>query len=117
MRSSLLVAVLVPMFAVPAPTIRTLRRTRIVKTVAKAVSVVLIAASVTALAEIQPAPARQLPRQPIVHGQNLQPRQRDLDSLGLSDTTPSQAAEIDKLYRELLHCGRCGVPTGPSANG
>jgi len=82
-----------------------------------ATSIVLIAASVLAFAEIQSAQASQLPGQSIVHGQRLQPTENDLKSLGLADVSPSQAAEIDELYRELLHCSRCGVPTAPSANG
>jgi hypothetical protein len=47
-------------------------------------------------------PARQLPRQSIVHGQRLQPREDDLKSLGQPDVNSSQAGEIDRLYRELL---------------
>lgn len=87
------------------------------KTVTTALSLVLIAASVTAFAEIQSALARQLPRQAIVHGRNLQPRENDLKSLGITDVSPLQAAEIDKLYRDLLHCSRCGIATNPSAKG
>jgi hypothetical protein len=60
---------------------------------------------------------RQLPRQAIVHGQNLRPRENDLKSLDVTDVSPLQAAEIDRLYRELLHCSLFGLPTNPSANG
>jgi hypothetical protein len=80
-------------------------------------SIVLIAAVVATVAETQSAQTRQLPRQSIVHGQRLQPRESDLVSLSITDVSPSQAAEIDRLYRELLHCARCGAPTDHSANG
>jgi hypothetical protein len=88
-----------------------------VSTVAKAISIFLLAASVAISAETQSAHARQLPKQSIVHGQRLQPRESDLESLGITDVNPQQAAEIDRLYRELLNCTRCGTPTAPSANG
>jgi hypothetical protein len=84
-----------------------------VRTVAKAISIVLIAASVATAAETQSAQARQLPKQSIVHGQRLQPKESDLESLSITDVSPPQAAEIDRLYRELLHCALCGTPTDP----
>jgi hypothetical protein len=106
------------MFAVqPLALLKALGDARVAKAVTRLISIVLIAANVTALAGIQSTQARQLPRQAIVRGQNLQPRENDLKSLGITDVSPQQAAEIDKLYRELLHCSRCGVPTNPSANG
>jgi hypothetical protein len=83
-----------------------------VRTVAKAISIVLIAASVATSAENLSAQPRQLPKQSIVLGQRLQPRHSDLASLNIRDVSPAQAAEIDRLYRELLHCARCGIPTG-----
>jgi hypothetical protein len=88
-----------------------------VSTVAKAISIFLFAATVATSAETQSAHARQLPKQSIVHGQRLQPRESDLESLSITHVSPQEAAEVDRLYRELLHCTRCGTPTAPSANG
>ena len=86
-------------------------------TVTKAISVVFMAASMAAFAQTHLAEARQLPRQSVVHGQRLQPRENDLESFAITDVSPSQAAEIERLYRDLLHCPRCGFPIGPSARG
>jgi hypothetical protein len=55
---------------------------------------------------IQSSVSGELPRRSIVNGQRLQPREGDLESLHHPDVTASQAAEIDRLYRELLHCHR-----------
>jgi hypothetical protein len=86
-----------------------------VGTITKAISIVLVIMAV--FVETQAAQARQLPRQSIVHGQRLQPRENDLESLAITDVSPSQAAEIERLYRDLLHCSRCHTRTDPSANG
>jgi hypothetical protein len=39
---------------------------------------------------------------PIHNGRNIQPTENALRSLHLSDVTPDQAREIDRLYSELL---------------
>jgi hypothetical protein len=88
-----------------------------VMTVTKTISVVFMAASIAAFAQTHSALARQLPRQSIVHGQRLQPRENDLESFAITGVSPSQAAEIEGLYRDLLHCRRCGIPSDPSAKG
>ena len=88
-----------------------------VRTATTAISIVFIAASMAAFAQTHSAQARQLPRQSIVHGQRLQPRENDLESFAITDVSPSQAAEIERLYRDLLHCHGCGIPSDLSAKG
>ena len=88
-----------------------------VNTITKAISIVLAAGIMAAFVETQAAQARQLPRQSIVHGQRLQPRENDLESLAITDVSPSQAAEIERLFRDLLHCSRCHTRTDPFAHG
>jgi hypothetical protein len=84
-----------------------------VRTITKAISVVLVTGIMAAFVETQAAQARQLPRQSIVHSQRLQPRENDLESLAVTDVSPSQAAEIERLYGDLLHCSQCHTRTTP----
>lgn len=69
----------------------------------------LIAALLSITATVPHAQARELPLHSIVNGYRLQPHESQLKALGYSDVTPSQAAEIDRLYRKLTHCssGKC----------
>ena len=57
--------------------------------------------AVSLVVAAQPVRARELPQRSVVNGQRLQPRDRDLKDFGYSDVTSSQAAEVDRLYREL----------------
>jgi hypothetical protein len=68
------------------------------------VALAILAGGVSAMVDAQSAAARELPMQSIVNGQRLQPRDDDLRAIHHPDVTASQAAEIDRLYRELLHC-------------
>jgi hypothetical protein len=79
------------------------------------ISIGILAVSGATSVAIQSAQARELPRQSIVHGQRLEPRANDLKSLGVPDGNPSQAATVDRLYRELLHCSdvRCTTASRP----
>jgi hypothetical protein len=69
----------------------------------------VIAAVMSITAAVPSAQARDLPLHSIVNGNRLQPHESELKALGYSDVTPSQAAEIDRLYRQLTHCssGKC----------
>ena len=49
----------------------------------------------------QAAP-HQLPMHAIVNGHNVQPRKSQLQALGTPDTTSTESAEIDELYRQLM---------------
>ena len=64
----------------------------------------ILAGGVSPLIGVQSAAARELPMHSIVNGQRLQPRGDDLRAFHHPDVTASQAAEIDRLYRELLPC-------------
>jgi hypothetical protein len=81
-------------------------------------SIAIMVAGVSGFTGAQSVLAHELPRHSIVDGQRLQPREDDLKSVGRPDVTPSQAAEIDHLYRQLLHCAehRCTVPDDSSGN-
>lgn len=59
-------------------------------------------------------PARTSPMRSIVNGQRLQPTDRELKAIGAPDVSATQAAEVDRLYRQLMHCAasRCGNPNG-----
>jgi hypothetical protein len=49
----------------------------------------------------QAAP-HELPMHAIVNGHNVQPRKSELQALGTPDTTSTESAEIDELYRQLM---------------
>ena len=67
------------------------------------------AAAVWMAITVEPGNSRDLPLQSIVRGHRVQPNEKQLNAIGHSDVSPSQAAEIDKLYGILLHCaaGTC----------
>jgi hypothetical protein len=44
----------------------------------------------------------RLPMHAIVNGHNIQPRSDNLKTLGYSDLTLQDAAEVDHLYRQLM---------------
>src|ERR1700735_3487129 len=49
----------------------------------------------------QAAP-HELPMHAIVNGHHVQPRKGQLQALGTPDTTATESAEIDELYRQLM---------------
>jgi hypothetical protein len=66
------------------------------------IALAVLAAGVPAAVGGQSAAARELPMQSIVNGQRLQPRADELSAIHHPDVTASEAAEIDRLYGELL---------------
>ena len=44
----------------------------------------------------------ELPMRAIVSGHNVQPRDDRMKALGYSDLTAEQAADVDRLYRQLI---------------
>lgn len=66
------------------------------------VSVTVVVAGISVVADAQSRWISELPTHSIVNGKRLQPRENDLLSLGHPDVTPGQAAEINQLYHELL---------------
>jgi hypothetical protein len=50
----------------------------------------------------QPVPRNPPPLHAIIDGHPVQPREGQLQALGVPDTTASQAAEVDKLYQQLM---------------
>jgi len=75
----------------------------------KRILLAVIVGGVSIAVSVQPSWTRELPRQSIVHGRRFQPRDDDLRALGYPDVTALQAVEIDRLYRELLHCEGAGT--------
>jgi hypothetical protein len=64
----------------------------------------MIAAVLSITAGVPHVQARYLPLHSVVNGNRLQPHESELKALGYSDVTPVQAAEINRLYRQLTHC-------------
>lgn len=66
------------------------------------IALAVLTAGVPATVGAQSATARELPMQSIVDGHRLQPRADDLRAIHRPDVTASEAAEIDRLYGEIL---------------
>jgi hypothetical protein len=50
----------------------------------------------------QPVLRNPPPLHAVIDGHTVQPREGQLQALGVPDTTASQAAEVDNLYQQLM---------------
>lgn len=73
------------------------------------IALAVLAAGMSATAVAQSATARELPMQSIVHGHRLQPRADAQRAINHPDVTASGAAEIDRLYGQVLRGASEGI--------
>jgi hypothetical protein len=68
-------------------------------TMAAALGATLLAGTTGTCTQAAP---HELPMQAVINSHTVQPRNNQLQVLGIPDTTSAEDAEIDELYRELM---------------
>ena len=82
-------------------------RTRYSNMPMRALFTIAAALGMAVLAGAAGPDTRSVPRDPpplhaVIDGHPVQPRESQLQALGDPDTTAAQAAEVDKLYQQLM---------------